>query len=86
MIVDPLGNIVAGPVHGIETMLYAYAPYTDALLARRGFDAVGHYGRGDIFSLALHGVAVPLELNGSASMTSMSDRIWQVREENSSNC
>ncbi len=77
IIVDPLGNVVAGPVHGTETILYADAPSHAALIARRGFDAVGHYGRGDIFSLTLHGVPIPLELNAPAPMTSMSNHIWK---------
>ena len=78
VIVDPLGNIVAGLAHGSETILYAEAPAQAALLARRGFDAVGHYGRGDIFSLSLHGVSIPLEINAPVSMDSMSDHIWRV--------
>jgi nitrilase len=81
VIVDPLGNIVAGPVHGIETIIYADAAYTDALIARRGFDAVGHYGRGDLFSLTLNRVTIPLELNEPASLASMSNHIWRVGEE-----
>ena len=80
VIVDPLGNIVAGPAHGDETILYAEASAQAALLARRGFDAVGHYGRGDIFSLALHGVPIPLEINAPVSMASMSDHIWKPAE------
>jgi nitrilase len=78
VIVDPLGNIIAGPAHGDETILYAEAPSQAAVLARRGFDAVGHYGRGDIFSLTLHGVHIPLEINAPVSMSSMSDHIWNV--------
>jgi nitrilase len=77
IIVDPLGNVVAGPARGSETILYAEAPSQAALMARRGFDAVGHYGRGDIFSLTLHGVPIPLEINEPMSMTSMSDHIWK---------
>jgi nitrilase len=78
VIVDPLGNIVAGPAHGSETILYAEAPAQASLFARRGFDAVGHYGRADIFSLALHGVPIPLEINAPVSMAAMSDHIWRV--------
>lgn len=78
VIVDPLGTIVAGPAHGSETILYAEAPAQAALLARRGFDAVGHYGRADIFSLALHGLSIPLEINAPLSLASMSDHIWRV--------
>lgn len=77
IIVDPLGNIVAGPAHGSETIIYADAPPQAALVARRGFDAVGHYGRGDIFSLTLRGVPISLEINAPVSMSSMSDHIWK---------
>ena len=77
VIVDPLGNIVAGPAHGSETILYAEAPAQATLTARRGFDAVGHYGRGDIFSLALHGVPIPLEVNAPVPMSAISDHIWK---------
>jgi nitrilase len=78
VIVDPLGAIVAGPAHGEETLLYAEAPASAALLARRGFDAVGHYGRGDVFALQVHGVALPLELNTSPSLEALGDHIWRV--------
>lgn len=77
VIVDPLGNIVAGPAQGSEIILYADAPAEATLIARRGFDAVGHYGRGDLFSLALRGVPIPLEINAPVSMSSMSDHIWK---------
>ena len=80
IIVDPLGNIVAGPVHGSETILYADASPQATLVARRGFDAVGHYGRGDLFSLTLRGVPIPLEINSPVSMSSMSDHIWKPVE------
>jgi hypothetical protein len=67
-------------VRGSETILYAEAPAQATLLARRGFDAVGHYGRGDIFSLSLHGVPIPLEINAPMSMSSMGDHIWKPTE------
>jgi nitrilase len=78
VIVDPFGNVVAGPAHGVETILYAEAPASAALHARRGFDAVGHYGRTDIFTLGLYGVNLlhsPLDLAG------MPDHTWHVPDQ-----
>jgi nitrilase len=80
VIVDPLGKIAAGPAHGTETMLLADADPAQALLARRGFDAVGHYGRGDVFSLAVEGVSIPLQIGDSSPVESMPDTIWHVAE------
>jgi len=80
VIVDPLGNIVAGPAHGTETMLLADAAPAQALLARRGFDAVGHYGRADVFDLAVKGVSIPLEIGDSSLMEQMTGHIWQVAD------
>ncbi len=79
-IVDPLGRVVAGPAHGVETILYADADPTEALHARRGFDAVGHYGRADVFALAVKGVAIPLEVGDTAPMEEMADRVWRVAD------
>lgn len=80
MIVDPLGNIVAGPAHGEEAMLLADADPAQALLARRGFDAVGHYGRGDVFDLAVEGVRIPLQIGDGVPMEQMPDTIWRVAD------
>lgn len=77
VIVDPLGTVVAGPAHGSETMLYSDAPAQAALLARRGFDAVGHYGRGDLFSLALRGIPIPLEIGTATPIAAMNNEIWE---------
>jgi nitrilase len=80
-VVDPLGRIVAGPAHGVETILYADADPAEAVQARRGFDPVGHYGRADVFALAVRGVDVPLEIGDAAPMDGMMpDRIWRVRD------
>lgn len=81
VIVDPLGNIVAGPAHGMETMLLADADPAQALLARRGFDAVGHYGRGDVFDLFVAGVPVPLQIGDLSPMAQMPDIVWRVPDE-----
>jgi nitrilase len=78
VIVDPLGNIVAGPAHGTEAMLLADALPAQAVLARRGFDAVGHYGRGDVFDLAVEGVRIPLQIGDVSPMELMPEYIWKV--------
>lgn len=78
VIVSPLGEIVAGPAHDVETILYADADPTEALHARRGFDAVGHYGRADLFKLAVAGVAIPLEVGDSVALDGLPDRVWRV--------
>jgi nitrilase len=53
VIVSPLGDIVAGPLHESEGILYAECDPLDATRARRTFDAVGHYGRPDVFQLTI---------------------------------
>jgi nitrilase len=77
-IVSPNCEIVAGPAHGIETILYAEAEMVETLNAKRTFDAVGHYGRGDLFGLTLRGVDIPLEIGDSSPMSHLSDHVWRV--------
>lgn len=78
VIVDPLGRVVAGPAHGIETILYAEADPQEALRARRGFDAVGHYGRSDLFELRVAGMAIPLEIGDHAALDDFPDHTWRI--------
>jgi len=78
VIVDPLGTIIAGPVEGTETMLLAEAVSGEAVLARRGFDAVGHYGRGDLFDLTVRGIEVPLEIGDGLPLERMPEHVWRV--------
>lgn len=80
VIVDPLGRVVAGPAHGEESILYAEASPQEALYARRGFDAVGHYGRADLFTLAVGGVPVPLETGDAAPMRDVPSTVWHVAD------
>jgi predicted amidohydrolase len=49
-IVEPTwGNVIAGPLRGEEGMLVADCDLKAGLHAKRWFDAVGHYGREDVF-------------------------------------
>lgn len=50
-IVDPNGDIIAGPLIGAAGILYATIDATLAHTSRRQFDAVGHYSRPDVFRL-----------------------------------
>jgi nitrilase len=52
-IVSPSGEVVAGPLHGEDGILYADCdPFTSAR-AHRTLDVAGHYGRPDIFQLTI---------------------------------
>lgn len=53
VIVDPGGEILAGPARHEETILYADLDLTAVRAARRLFDPVGHYHRPDIFRLTV---------------------------------
>ncbi len=48
VIVDPWGNLLAGPVAGSETIIYADCDPGQILAARRVFDVAGHYCRPDL--------------------------------------
>ena len=53
VIVDPNGQIMAGPARHEETVLVAELDLTQVRSARRMFDPVGHYHRPDVFRLAV---------------------------------
>lgn len=45
MIVDPLGNILAGPLYDAPGILVAEVDLNDIQRAKFDFDPVGHYSR-----------------------------------------
>ncbi|WP_276141437.1 nitrilase-related carbon-nitrogen hydrolase [Sciscionella marina] len=51
VIVDPLGEILAGPATEGQTVLHAELDLGRITEGKYDFDAVGHYARPDIFSL-----------------------------------
>lgn len=53
MIVSPLGTVLAGPVFGEETLLFADLDPDDILRGKMDFDVAGHYSRSDIFRLEI---------------------------------
>ncbi len=54
-IVDPHGEILAGPLVDEEGILTAEIDVSHARAARMEFDAVGHYARADVFDLRVIG-------------------------------
>jgi nitrilase len=53
VIVDPSGEVLAGPAREQETILTAQADLTAVRAARRLFDPTGHYHRPDVFRLTV---------------------------------
>jgi nitrilase len=51
VIVNPYGDIIAGPLRGEEGLLVAQIDLDTITEARYDFDPIGHYLRGDIFQL-----------------------------------
>ena len=47
----PGGEIVAGPLHEQQDILYAEIDLNRVAISRRSFDVAGHYARPDIFTL-----------------------------------
>ncbi|CEP64906.1 carbon-nitrogen hydrolase family protein LALA0_S14e01926g [Lachancea lanzarotensis] len=60
VIVNPFGEIIAGPLRGTEGLLTAEIDTDLIVQARYELDVVGHYSRGDVFQLSVnetsHGV------------------------------
>lgn len=54
VIIDPLGNVLAGPEYDKETILYAEIDMNDRTRAQFDLDVTGHYGRPDVFELQVN--------------------------------
>jgi nitrilase len=59
VIVDPSGEVLAGPAREQETILTADVDIATVHAARRLFDPTGHYNRPDVFSLTVDTRARP---------------------------
>lgn len=55
VIVDPLGNIIAGPLWDQEGILFAGIDVEDTVRGKLDFDATGHYNRPDVFEFSYKG-------------------------------
>lgn len=53
VVVKPMGEIAAGPLHREKGILYAELDVELARRARRSLDVTGHYSRPDIFSFSV---------------------------------
>jgi nitrilase len=53
-IVTPLGQVLAGPVFGGETILTADLDLGDVARGKMDFDVTGHYARPDVFRLSVN--------------------------------
>jgi nitrilase len=51
VVIAPGGQIVTGPLHEKQEILYAEIDAAQAAISRRTFDVAGHYSRPDIFTL-----------------------------------
>jgi nitrilase len=52
-IVDPFGEVLAGPIHDEEGLLVAQVDLDQVTRGRFDFDAAGHYARPDVFTLTV---------------------------------
>lgn len=52
-IIDPKGQIIAGPLEAVEGILYADINLNTITEAKRMFDVVGHYSRQDVFNFSI---------------------------------
>lgn len=67
VIIDPLGEVLAGPVFGREEILYADINTTKLAQGYYDFDSVGHYARPDVFHLEVNESPTPaVSLTGAA--------------------
>jgi nitrilase len=53
LIVGPLGEVLAGPLHGETGLIVAEIDTGELTRARYDFDVVGHYARPDVFALSV---------------------------------
>jgi nitrilase len=52
-IIDPKGQVIAGPLEAQEGIIYADIDLNTIIEAKRMFDAVGHYSRPDVFNFSV---------------------------------
>lgn len=72
-IIDPRGEIIAGPVSGEETILEATVSLDLVRAAKSLNDSAGHYARPDVFQLLVNGNPVPRPIEPTAGLELRSD-------------
>jgi nitrilase len=53
-IINPMGDVIAGPLYGEEGILYADLDMADVARSKFDFDVVGHYARRDVFQFRVN--------------------------------
>jgi nitrilase len=53
VIIDPVGNVLAGPHYEGESILIAELDTDEIIRGKIDFDVIGHYARNDIFKLTV---------------------------------
>jgi nitrilase len=53
-IVNPLGELIAGPLYDEEAVLTADIDLLDIVRGKMDLDVVGHYARPDVFQLTVN--------------------------------
>lgn len=53
-IINPKGEIIAGPIEAREELLYADIDLSEITSAKRIFDVAGHYARPDVFKFTIN--------------------------------
>ena len=59
VIVDPMGQVLAGPVYGQECVLFADVDLDRRVRSHLDLDVVGHYARPDVFQLLVDDAPKP---------------------------
>ena len=59
-IVGPSGEYLAGPIYGVEEILYAEIDLETTIRERHSRDIAGHYARPDVFQLLMNAAPKPL--------------------------
>ena len=53
-VIDPKGNIIAGPIENKEEIIYADIDLELITASKRMFDVAGHYARPDVFNFEVN--------------------------------
>jgi nitrilase len=80
VIVDPFGEVLAGPLYDEEGLLFADIDLDEVTRGRYDFDAAGHYSRPDLFTLTVDTRArVPVEWRTDEHEPSIGDLVTGER-------
>ena len=81
LIVNPLGQILAGPEFDKECILTADLDMGDIARGKYDFDVVGHYARPDVFRLMVNEKPMPAVVTNRAVVSSEDDPFAETNTE-----